>query len=422
MLLNYLKNTNIYILLLSLIAFTIPMPMLVNNIAIISLILYWLLSCFRRQIKLPRLKDILVLTIPFTLLIIGSFYTSNMHQLNIEITKNLPFLILPIILYTTPRQISTSDYKTILKSFVLGNIIVSVVLFLIICKTIYTKSFTIQTLWGLTHQGLGEQVNLNAIYLSLFIGLSLSMVVNFYLEKRGKISINTKIISLASTLLFVFILIFLSSRTVLFSTMVISFILCFRYYSKRHSVFKLTIIFLLLTGVTIFIIFTINPILKWRTESLFEIQDVSQIEGKEEGIKMRKKLWSSSIEVFKNNWLIGVGAGDFKDELEKVYKKNHYRIQYRMHMNSHNQYISYLVSHGIIGLFLFLTYLFYPLILFYRKKRLFFLLTMLFFMMCLTTESYFYTNKGVILMAFFITLMVKYSTDIDNKLLRVDHG
>lgn len=414
---NHLKNTNIYILLLSLVAFTIPMPMLANNIAIILLIIFWLVLCFKRQIKSPNIKDILILTIPFTLLIIGAVYTSNMHQLNMEITKSLPFLLLPIILFTTPTEISTESFKTILKSFVFGNIIVSLYLFLTICKTIYIKSFSVETLYGLTHQGLSEHVNMNAIYLAAYIGLSLLIVVYFQLEKRSRTSMMNKMLFFATTMLFIFILIFLSSRTVLLSTMIIMAILCFCHYYKKHNIFKLAIIIISVAGAAILVTFTINPVLKWRTESLLEMQDVSQIDGKEEGIKMRKKLWDASVEVFKNNWLFGVGTGDFKDELENVYKKNDYRIQYRMHMNSHNQYISYLVSHGIIGLSMFLMYLIYSLILFRKKKRLFFLLTMLFFMMCLTTESYLYTNKGVIFLAFFVTLMVKHSTDIDDKLL-----
>ena len=42
---------------------------------------------------------------------------------------------------------------------------------------------------------------------------------------------------------------------------------------------------------------------------------------KEEGVQMRQKLWNSSFEVFKDNFLFGVGTGDFKDELLETYKK-----------------------------------------------------------------------------------------------------
>ena len=99
----------------------------------------------------------------------------------------------------------------------------------------------------------------------------------------------------------------------------------------------------------------INPILKWRVESLFLNSSF-----KEEGVQMREKLWKSSYEVFNEHKLFGVGSGDFKDELIKTYKKNDYRIQYRFEMNSHNQYLSLLVSNGLIGVLLFLFYLFYP--------------------------------------------------------------
>lgn len=408
----YFKNTNIYIILLSLIAFTIPLPMLANNIAIILLIVYWLTCCFKKKIYPLNLKSVFILTIPYLLLIIGATYTLNNEQLITELIKSLPFLILPIVIYSISQKISIYEFKTILKSFVIGNIVVCLFLLSVIFKTIYLKSFSVETLWGLTHQNLGELVDMNAIYLALYIGLSLLIVVYYYLKKTKKFKIKSNLLYLSTILLFILLLIFLSSRTVLFSLMLIMIILFYQHYVKRDNIVKSALLSILIGGFTLITIFSINPVLKWRVASLFEIQDSGQIQGKEEGIKMRKKLWASSFEVINDNWLLGVGTGDFKDELEKVYHKNKYRIQYRKHMNSHNQYISYLVSNGIIGLLLFFLYLFYPLIIYYKKRRLLLWMIILLFSMCFVTESYFYTNKGVILTAFFMTLMFKHSEDL----------
>jgi O-antigen ligase len=183
------------------------------------------------------------------------------------------------------------------------------------------------------------------------------------------------------------------------------------YQLKKHSALKVLTRFILILGILAVGVFAVNPIFKWRVASMFDIQDDSISSNKEQGIKMRNKLWSSSVEVFKDNWLIGVGTGDFKDELERVYKKYNYRIQYRHHMNSHNQYLSYAVSNGLVGLIIFTFYIGYCVTTFVRGKNLLSLFLTLTILMCFMTESHLYTNKGVIVVAFFLTLLSKYAQD-----------
>ena len=80
-------------------------------------------------------------------------------------------------------------------------------------------------------------------------------------------------------------------------------------------------------------------------------------------------------------------------------------------MNSHNQYLSYMVSSGILGIILFLFYLFYPLSRYAREKRWPLLLIIVLFACCFATESYLYVNKGVVVVSFFITMMYRHFID-----------
>ncbi len=408
-----LESKSIYLWLLSSVAFTIPLPMLFNNISIILLLSFWLFLCFRKQTNKPNLKTVLVLTIPYLLLVIGAFYSKNLHQVSIELTKGLPFLLLPIIVLTMPFNILKDDFRKVLKGFIFGNFLVCLFLLFIVLKTLVEENFSTKTLWGLTHQSLSSHVDLNAIYLSLYVSLCITFLLHFFLTYGKNLSIKCKTLFAFVSLLFLVLLIFLSSRTVMISCFIVNSAMYIHYELKKHNAVKVLVRFVLIIGFLFVGIFTVNPIFKWRVESVFDIQDNTISSNKEQGIKMRNKLWSSSVEIFKGNWLIGVGTGDFKDELEKVYKENNYRIQYRHHMNSHNQYLSYSVSNGMLGLLLFSLYILYCVTLFIKSKNklpLFILLTIL---MCFMTESHLYTNKGVIVVAFFMTLLLKHTKDTE---------
>lgn len=403
-----------YLMFLAIVAFTIPLPMLLNNLSIISLCLFWLWLCYKKEVVKPNMKSFILLTIPYIILIIGSVYSSNIQQLTTELTKSLPFLILPLIILTVPVKLTTVRFKMVLKAFILGNVSISLFLFGIIFYHVLNNGLTIETLWGLTHQNLSEYVQINAIYLSMYLGLSL-MVLIYFFNRDGEGSLfQNRFVNMLFMCILILIMIFLSSRTVLITIAILITIIYFQKRIRKESIIKVTLRFLVISVFLVVGTMYINPVLKWRLGSVFDIQDTQFTVGKEEGIQMRQKLWSSSLEVFKDHWLFGVGSGDFLQELEEIYKEKEYRIQYRHHMNSHNQYLSYMVSNGIFGLLMFFIYMIFPIKLYINNQLWLLVFISLLFACCFLTESYLYTNKGVVVISFFMTLMYAYSKDALN--------
>lgn len=403
------RGEKLYILLLSLVAFTVPLPMLLNNMAIIFITLYWLFLLVNKELVRPNIKTFLIITLPYSILLFGGLNSSNLEQFGTELTKSIPFLLYPLIFFTVPYKLTPNQFKTVLMAFVGGNVVVAFFLLGVIGYKTILGGLSMQTLWSLTHQTLSAHVSLNAIYLSLFLVVSMIITTHYFLNREAVRRPRQKIGFVSIMLLFVVVLIFLSSRSILLSGAAIVGLMFFKYYLENERFLKVLLRFVL-AGVFISIVgLTINPVLKWRIESVVGMQDTNFTVGKEEGILMRKRLWSSSVEVFKDNWLFGVGSGDFNDELKKVYQKEKYRIQFRRNMNSHNQYLSYLVSNGIIGLFLFIFYMFYPMRMYFKRKLwMSFFITIL-FVLSFITESYLYTNKGVAVVAFFMTFLFNFS-------------
>lgn len=74
----------------------------------------------------------------------------------------------------------------------------------------------------------------------------------------------------------------------------------------------------------------------------------------------RFEFWKASVRIFTDHWLIGVGTGDVKDEFKSEYMKMQSLLEDKYQWRAHNQYLSVMVTFGIIGLVIFMFSWFYP--------------------------------------------------------------
>ena len=74
----------------------------------------------------------------------------------------------------------------------------------------------------------------------------------------------------------------------------------------------------------------------------------------------RYYMAENSMEIFQNNFLFGVGSGDFYSEYEKIKSKKNYPFELASTKNPHNMYLLVAAELGIFGL-IFLFYFFYVL-------------------------------------------------------------
>ncbi len=101
--------------------------------------------------------------------------------------------------------------------------------------------------------------------------------------------------------------------------------------------------------------------LKERLYSTFFEIEAYKKEGKVKGSSLIQKLelWRNSVSIIKENILIGVGTGNAHVELKKELEKNNSELK-DTNMRTHNQYLSIVFSYGLIGLAIWLFFLFYP--------------------------------------------------------------
>jgi O-antigen ligase len=203
----------------------------------------------------------------------------------------------------------------------------------------------------------------------------------------------------------IFILL-LSVKQIILAWIIFFIFYSFRIHSKKSVVLIMMVTcFLLITGSVMII-----PTLKTKfyevvngKDNTIPLDQDSSLGRNWNGIALRKAIWICAVDAIGNNPLMGVGTGDGQDVLQATYENRQFYFASRYNRyNAHNQYLQVLLNYGMIGLMIWLGSLYW---LFRNFKSDWLVVSLLACLMfAMLTESMFETNKGVLLMAFTVTI------------------
>lgn len=80
----------------------------------------------------------------------------------------------------------------------------------------------------------------------------------------------------------------------------------------------------------------------------------------------RVELWRTSCDILRDNWLFGVGLGDYKADLDAMLEANGSTIAYKHNRGCHNQFLTYWLIGGVLAVGYFIFILLYP---FFKMKQ-----------------------------------------------------
>ena len=305
------------------------------------------LSALKNNIRLNKTR-ILVNIAPFLFCVLSLIYTSSLSDGSFAIEKYLPLLALPLIFFSR----DSIDYKWFLYTFSFSIFALCLISFLFNSYHFFVLHDNtalvgddynhIITSWNaFADENLVRPFDISPIYLSLYISFSL-MVFYFYFSR------SAIIISIQLFLLVYIIL--LGSRIGLAALLVTAFMLFFKiskkslkYYYGILSVSALLIISVLL-----------NPILKKRYIEDFNFSFPSDVSGWN-AVNLRLSIWKCSMESFLKKPFIGYGTGGQWTVRDNCYQSNSWYGHFGgINLNSHNQYLEYLLIGGgaLFGLFI----------------------------------------------------------------------
>jgi hypothetical protein len=123
-------------------------------------------------------------------------------------------------------------------------------------------------------------------------------------------------------------------------------------------------------------------------------------------VLMRWEYINTAIRLIKNNFIVGVGTGDVQDAFIHQYEVDSSQLNSKNRLRAHNQYITYGVTFGLLGIIWFLFFLIYPVFKTKLYKNYFYLAFFSIALLSMITEDTLETQVGINFFVFFNTIFL----------------
>lgn len=383
--------------LLQLFVFVLPFDILYSNIALFLVLATTLLDLNRSKLlRIP--KQVWIFQLLYFLAAAGYVYSSHKHAAGFLLERQLTILLIPLLL---PLAIEFDDSRKrgLLNAFTLSLVLTIPYLFVNAFGMLRQMKLPLSGIMSqeFFHHRFSDPIGIHAGYLSLYVAIAIFYLLQRLFEPASK----TQQLLFSFGLLILFAgLFFLAARNVWGATFVI---VCgvFPFFYIRNKLRFFSVVIVLLAAALLAA--TQVPYLKKRFTSEFA-SDISAAHNRDfTGVEPRIDRWVCAGELIAKSPLYGYGTGDEIPMLQAQYMQHGLYISYLEEFNAHNQYLSYLLKNGIIGLAALLFCFGWFLRLAVRAKDFIYISFLLLLLIGFATENILDTNKGILFFALFNT-------------------
>ncbi len=384
---NFINSQHFLAYLLALVLATLLLGNAVSSISLGIFVFfslrYFVIHKYKIELKFINLIPIFL----YLLFCATIFWSVNQSKTITGLERTSPLLVLPVVFSMIPK-FSKSQIIIIFKYFTISNLVLGMI-FLV---SAFLNYLEIKSLEVFKYHNLVSILKLNAIYVSLPFLLSL-----FYLLSKK----NKTILNKTAILFFMFLLVLLSSKTIIF-VLLIGVI----YYSvsiglksfNKSKILLAVFVSIVLIGISSF---SLNQRIMTESKAKY-----SEIIKKEKFSKVYP--WTGgSIRLLQLRILIeqiqeesifwkGFGLLGSRDNIKERHLKFNTFPGYHTY-NYHNQYAQILSESGIIGLSLFILMLVLIFLKALKSKNFLFIMYCITFCLLFFTESLLWRQKGLFL-------------------------
>ena len=159
-------------------------------------------------------------------------------------------------------------------------------------------------------------------------------------------------------------------------------------------------------GIPNYLYLEMNPISIRIHKILWEYNN-AQIDGDINGhsVLMRFEYLKTAISIIKKNKLFGVGTGDIQDEFNNQYEQSNSKLAKKYRLRTHNQFLAFGVSFGVIGFCWFICCLFYPLLINANYKNYLYISFLSILLLSMLSEDTLEVQAGINFFAFFNVIL-----------------
>jgi O-antigen ligase len=397
-------HEKIFYFLILIFSFSIPLWRNITPIIIILLFINWLLEAdfkhkFQRLSKKPQIYFFFIFTVFYLVHYLGFINTINYEFARFDIEIKMTFLLFPLLLFSSNTDFI--DDKKLIYIF-LAYINGCFISFLIsILNSLLLFNSTGDLMWFFY---VYVSYFYHSSYISMYIIFAIGLIC--YLLIENKISNKLSKISLYFLLIiFSVYIVVLSSKAGIICLFITSFLVYIYMLSKKKKVIIHSIFFILSLIIIYLGIKSIPTSINRLTPALEAVRAEKRDINMEDGTVQRIEIWKSSLELLRENPILGVGTGDVKDELLRKYDEKGMTFAKSYKLNSHNQYLQTSVALGFIGLLSLILMLLAPLIYAFKNKNYIYFFFLIIVGFSILVESMFENQAGVLFFTFFNTFL-----------------
>lgn len=405
---NDLNAEKIRFILYLAFVFLLPFDKFFSTLTLYAIILTTIIDY--KSIKFTRIpKSFWIFQIPILLSLTGYLYSDFKSEGGFLIERQLAFLIFPILIPLSLSYINKKRRNAIFNAFANGTTTAIGYLLIILTSKMTNDALDLSSKSYFNHD-FSAPIGIHSSYLSIYTSISIIYLQTQLIKKEAP----KKILTFIKLIILCIGLLFLASRNVIITTFFITGFIFPSYYLRKKVTY--IILFSVLTiSVGLLVVKNVSYLSQRFTVLL--IEDIT-INNRNDDTNQhfhleynepRIKRWALSKQIIAESPIIGHGTGDEIPLLKEAYYDNNLIVSYVNELNIHNQYLSIIIKHGIIGLLFFLFFMFYNLKLSINTKDYLYLATIILIASSFITENILDSNKGIFFVSLFLTFCGYYS-------------
>lgn len=374
---------------------------------------------FKKEIKLLSFNKVKLIIIPYFVFILGVFWSSDTKEAFKELTAAISLVVIPFIFVYFDKYYK-SNYHIIFIMFIFSCIL-KYFIFLFHLLDFHPEAIFSLPYWKTVLVRLNRlfyERSIHPTYFSLFMGISIYLASYLsYISKRKWQKFSWGIVVLILLAIMISLMAKMPILSLIVSLLTISIVSIIKKYNRKRLTSYLIGFSLIVLSLSYYLYKVPNTFIQDYNnyknlllgKNISDSYDYSKYGSSSELESWKKTnrifLWQSGIQVWKDNWFIGTGTGDYKMILNKKYKENGYLHLAEANMNTHNQYLSYIVQYGILG-FVILLCLILILVLAYKSESYLFAGVCIFILGTFFTENILERQWGIVCFSFFTSLLL----------------
>ena len=343
----------------------------------------------------------LLLQSVFWITALSTIYTINRPDAFSQLGRHVPILLFPVLFSISP--FSLKQYRSqLLLGFSLVCVAMVGYLYLNALYTIRFYGLPIKSIFSssFTNHNFSDPIGMHATFFSLQVAIAMIYLLSVLLKETDR---KWQLFYAAGVCLLAAGLLQLSSKAVFFAVLLVANI-AVPMFSLQGKVKRK---FAWITGT--FSVLIIGAILTMgflKARYIANLKYDMELTSRNALLDSRLDRWSTTAELIKQKPIIGYGAGSELGLLHESFYAKKYYSSFINHLNTHNEYLSFWLKSGIIGLLIYLVTLAFGFKQALKTKDLLFFTFMLLVAFVSFSENLLDVDKGVIFYAFFFSFFI----------------